>query len=209
MDNNIKKLILPIGVVVAAAIFIALLITLIKPVLEEYDTSIKAKEQAEQESKRLEQEDKVRKEQNTQEEMKLKSLKPIYQADIDASESENLGIFGTMFDDIIQKIQSVGLYIRSIEYDMHPENDPIFKEFSTEYNVCELKFFLVGTYTQLQAFLVELNNNYPYLTTISKLDVADFTGDTNYILADLSLTLYSKKTENDQKNSKNKQNEKK
>ena len=105
----------------------------------------------------------------------------------------NLSVFGTMFEDIIAKIQKNGLFIRSIEYNMRPEADQIYQIGSKSYNVCELNFFLVGTYSQLQDLLVEMNNNFNYLTYISKLNITSFNANTDYLLIDTSITLYSKK----------------
>ena len=98
-----------------------------------------------------------------------------------------------MFEEIIKRAQSNGLLIRSIEYDMKPADDPIYMEYSDTYNVCQLKFFLVGSYSQLQAFLNGINNNFEYLTSISKLNVTAFRANTDYLLINLGITLYSKK----------------
>ena len=87
-----------------------------------------------------------------EEKLKLKSLKPIYEAEIDST-SENLGIYGDMFEKLVKGAQRNGLMIRSIEYNMTPENDPLMQEHADTYNACELKFFFVGTYSQLQSFL--------------------------------------------------------
>ena len=131
-----------------------------------------------------------------EEKLKLKSLKPIYEAEIDSA-NENLGVYGNMFEKLIKGAQRNGLMIRSIEYNMNPENDPLMAEHSDTYNACELKFFFVGTYSQLQSFLSEVNNNFEYLTYVSKLSVTAFSKNTDYLLINTSLTMYSKKTENE------------
>ena len=78
---------------------------------------------------------------------------------------------------------------------MRPANDPIYIENPEIYNACELKFFFVGSYSQLQAFLSDMNNNFKYLTYISKLNITAFTSNTDYLLINISITLYSKKNE--------------
>ena len=96
-----------------------------------------------------------------EEKLKLKSLKPIYEAEIDSA-NENLGVYGDMFEKLVKGAQRNGLMIRSIEYNKTPETDPLMEEHSDTYNACELKFFFVGTYSQLQSFLSEVNNNFEY-----------------------------------------------
>ena len=131
-----------------------------------------------------------------QEQVKLQSIKPVYETDLD-SENKNLGIYGNMFENLVKRAQSNGLMIRSIEYNMTPENDPLLTDSPEKYNACELKFFLVGTYSQLQGFLMEVNNNFEYLVSISKLGVTAFDRNTDYVLAKTSITLYSKKPESE------------
>ena len=109
-----------------------------------------------------------------------------------------------MFEEIIRKAQKNGLMIRSIEYDMRPATDPIYLENPEAYNACELKFFFVGSYAQLQTFLSDMNNNFGYLTYISKLNITAFTSNTDYLLINISITLYSKKAEMPQKRKINK-----
>lgn len=135
-----------------------------------------------------------------QEKVKLQSIKPVYETDLDSA-NKNLGIYGNMFENLVKRAQSNGLMIRSIEYNMTPENDPLLADSADKYNACELKFFLVGTYSQLQGFLMEVNNNFEYLVSISKLSVTAFDRNTDYILANTSITLYSKKPESEIKKS--------
>ncbi len=192
MNKQLKKQIIPLCILVSVLIFIGIVFSTVKPLIEEFNNAKNDKANAEQQARELEEQDKILKEKNTKEEMKLRSIKQIYETN-QASANENLGMFGNMFEDIIKRVKYNGLLIRSIEYDLKPAFDPLYQKFPESYNACELKFFLVGTYSQLQTFLVELNNNFPYLITVSKLDISSFSGNTDYILIGLSLTLYSKK----------------
>lgn len=192
MNKQIKKQLAPLCILVSVIIFAAVLFFTVKPLFESFSEAKTQRENAEREEKELAEKDRLLKEEAAKEEMRLKAIKPIYQSDLQ-SDAENLGMFGSMFEDIIRRVQYNGLYIRSIEYDLKPASDLLFQKFAEEYNVCELKFFLVGTYAQLQSFLVELNNTFPYLSTVSALDVAAFSENTDYILINMSITLYSKK----------------
>ena len=98
-----------------------------------------------------------------------------------------------MFDEIIKKAQANGLAIRSIEYNMNPANNEVLNSFSDLYNVCELKFFFVGTYRQLQTFLSDLIDNYQYLVSVSNMDITAFSGNTDYIIIKMGIVLYAKK----------------
>ena len=128
----------------------------------------------------------------------LKNIKEVFEADEFAA-SDNMGMFGTMFDDVLQRIQQNGLMIRSIENQMTPDSDPLAASFANDYNVCSLKFFLVGSYSQLKTLLYELKNQFPYLIGLSKVNVLVYKENTDYVLIDLSVTLYSKKSEKQKK----------
>ena len=131
-------------------------------------------------------------EEQSQQQIKLKSLKPIYTSDMIES-SDSLSSFGSMFDDIIRFAQRDGLLIRSIEYNMKPTNDPLYSFNADDYNACELKFFFVGTYDKMKAFLDDMNTNFEYLTSISNLNISAFQEDDNYLLISETITLYSEK----------------
>ncbi len=124
-------------------------------------------------------------------EMKMKNIKTIVETNV-SSADENLAMFGNMFEQILTKVQSNGIHIRAIEYNLSPAADPIYKENSEGYNVCELKLNLVGTYNQIKTFITDLNN-LENLLYISKMDVTAFSGNTDYLLANISVNLYSKK----------------
>ena len=45
----------------------------------------------------------------------------------------------------------------------------------------------------MQAFLNDMNNNFEYLTSIASLSITAFQEDSNYLLINESITLYSEK----------------
>ncbi len=186
-----NKQIVPLCFIVAIAIFCIILFSIVKDPIEDHSI---AKESAKQAQSKLDkQKENYSKIENNvkSEEMKLKSIKQLYESNTDTA--SNMSAFGTMFDDIIRQAQINGLLIRSIAYEMNPMFDTIYASASDSYNVCELKLYLVGSYSQLKSFLNEMINNYQYLISISKLSVSAYSGDTDYILANLSINLYSKK----------------
>lgn len=192
--NKKNKQYVPLCFLAAVILFVVILFVMVKQPYEEYSElssrSVRQGIELQNLEKRIGEVETA----NEQDELKLKSIKPVYEAK--GTNSNNLAIYGTMFEDIIGRARANGLMIRSIEYDMRPGNDPLFAEYSDIYNVCELRFFLVGTYEQFQAFLGGINNNFEYLTSISKLNITAFSSNTDYLLINFGITLYSKKPGN-------------
>ena len=182
-------------VVVAIAIFVVGTFLIVKPAIDGYTSLQTQVEQNRHDLANAQREVDESKSSLQKEEDLLKTIKAIYNSNT-AGTAENLSSFGTMFDDVIQRIQQNGLMIRAIEYQMNPENDPLVVGFAKDYNVCTLKFFLVGSYAQLRTLLEELNTTFPYLVGLTKLNVLVYQENTDYILADLAVTLYSKKAAN-------------
>ena len=191
MKKN-KKLVIIICFVAAALLFVCILVSMIKGNVEDIQNAKAMSIEAEQSAQRLEQQAKELADQQEQEKSKLSSIKPVIQ-EPDDSDGESLGVFGGMFDKVIALSKESGLLLRSIEYEMNPMDDAIYQNFSDIYNVCELKFFFVGSYTQLRSFLDAMVNKFEYLVSISRLNVTAFSENTDYILINMSITLYSKK----------------
>ncbi len=189
--NNNKTLLVPICIFTSIVIFLGLILLLVKEPIAEYQELTKKEIRQDNEFQNLEKRIGEIQTAQEQEELQLKSIKHIYEAKNNST--DNLSVFGNLFDDIINLAQSNKLLIRSIEYDMNPTSDPILAEYSDIYNVCELKFFLVGTYEQFQAFLAGINNNFDYLTSLSKINITTFQANTDYLLINFGITLYSKK----------------
>lgn len=117
-------------------------------------------------------------------------LKPFYKQE--TAQNDSIAAFGGMFQDIVDYVKINGLLLRSIEYNINPEQDLIFKNFAASYNVCEVKMFLVGTYPQLQSFFREVEA-YPYYLNVSQINIIPYEANKKYLLVNLSINLYSKK----------------
>lgn len=117
-------------------------------------------------------------------------LKPFYKQEF--AQNDSIAAFGGMFEDVVDYIKINGLLLRSIEYNINPAEDLIFKNFSSSYNVCELKLFIVGTYSQLQSFFRDIEA-YPYYISVSQINIVPYESDKKYLLVNLSINLYSKK----------------
>lgn len=182
----------PFCILLGLVLFCVVLVLFCKSKIEEYGEVNIQVEKVRKEKIQKEEQIKKEEELKRDEEMKLRNLKEIYKSQVPSS-SDNLGMFGTMFNDIINVARSNGLYIRSIEYNMRPNNDPIYNENPENYNVCELKFFFVGTYSQMLSFLEDMDKNFPNFTSISSLSISAFQENPDYLLINESITLYSEK----------------
>lgn len=190
MKNN--KKIAPICIALACIVFCIIIYFIISKTYEELNNAKLRSIDAKQSLERLQLEDAQIAKQQEKDELELRSIKPIFQAP-ENTDDQNLAAFGQMFEKIISVAKSSGLLLRSIEYNMNPPEDAVYKDFGNLYNVCDINFFFVGTYMQLKSFLMAITNNFEYLVSISNLNVSSYSQNPDYILINLSLTLYSKK----------------
>ena len=121
---------------------------------------------------------------------KQNKMKPVF--DPKTSAEDSIASFGGMFEDIIDYVKMDGIKLRSVEYKINPSDDPIYGKFPTLYNVCKVKLFVIGTYTQLEGLLRDLTV-YPYFINISEVNIVPYEKNKQYLLINLSVTLYSKK----------------
>lgn len=188
-----NKQLITLCLIAAPIIFICILGTMIRGNVEDLQNAKNNSITAERNALKLKKEaDEIDKKQ-TEEQNQLKSIKPVLD-EPSASDGESLGVFGEMFDKVIALSRENGLLLRSLEYEKNPADDAIYQDFSDQYHVCELKFFFVGTYAQLRSFMDAIVNQYSYLVSISRLNVTAFSDNTDYILINMSITLYSKKS---------------
>lgn len=121
---------------------------------------------------------------------KQNKLKPVFEQK--NAPEESMSSFGGMFDDITEYIKMNSMMLRSIEYIINPADDRIYQNFPSLYNVCKVKIFAVGTYTQLEGFLRDLMV-YPYFINIAEVNVIPYEKDRNYLLMNISVHIYSSK----------------
>lgn len=202
MNKYIKQHFGIAAIALAVLIFFLTIWFLVKTPYEDYTSQVNKAKKDQKALAELEDQAKKIKAQEEQEQSQLKSLRPVYETTSD-SPSNSTGLYGTMFDEIIKLAQNNGLLIRSIEYDVNPHYDPIFASYGDFYNVCEFKFFFVGSYNQLKAFLTDINNQFKWFISIAKMDVTAFEGNSDYLLIKISFTLYSKKAIKNNNNNNN------
>jgi len=121
---------------------------------------------------------------------KQNKLKPFFEQK--GAPEDSVASFGGMFEDVIDYVKMNSLMLRSVEYYMNPKEDPMYAKFPLLYNVCRIKLFMVGTYSQLEGFLKDISV-YPYFIDISEISIYPYKKDMNYLIMNVSLTLYSKK----------------
>lgn len=121
---------------------------------------------------------------------KQNKLKPVFEQR--NAPEDSLSSFGGMFDDIIDYIKMNNMMLRTVQYIINPSEDQIYSRFPMLYNVCKIRIFAVGTYTQLQGFLRDLTV-YPYFINVSEIEIKPYDKNPNYILINISVNVYSKK----------------
>ena len=77
-----------------------------KPKIEEYSAIRAEVEKKSAERQKLEEQIQKEEAYKQEQEIKLKALKPIYKSDV-VTTTENLGVFGNMFEDIITKFKCI------------------------------------------------------------------------------------------------------
>ena len=190
-DSNKYLIFAAIGVVL---IFVLCYVYIIKPTWEDYQTTKISANRSKTELEGLNKQYESTQDEQKREEMQLQSIKQIYPADKEGT-ADNLAVYGDAFSQILNCIKRNHILVRSIEYRTTPDENPLVQQFGDRYNVCEIKFFLVSTYEQLKVFFKEVSNDTKYLISISNVTTQVFEENTDYILSNVSLTLYSKKKE--------------
>ena len=121
---------------------------------------------------------------------KQNKLKPFFEQK--GAPENSVASFGGMFEDVVDYVKMNSLMLRSIEYNLNPKDDEFFQKFPLLYNSCRVKLYMVGTYAQLQGFLKDISV-YPYFIDITEIGVFPYKKDINYLVINVTLTLYSKK----------------
>ena len=203
MNKESNKYLL-LAVVVSILIIVLSYTSIIKPIWEEYQSTKISANRNKTELEGLNRQYESSQEEQKREEMQMQSIKQIYPTTKDGT-PDNLALYGDAFSQILNCIKRNHILVRSIEYKITPEENPLVQQFGDKYNVCEIKFFFVCTYEQLKTFFREVVDT-KYLISISNVTTQIFEENTDYILSNVSLTLYSKKKE-EQKNNAQKGNQ--
>lgn len=185
--KNYKELIIGVIIIVLLAIFgiryIVISASKLQSTTKEYKTKQNELKEA---KKKLEEFEKAKQEMLD----KQNKIKPVFAPK--AAPEDSIASFGGMFEDIIDYVKMNGIMLRSVEYSINPPEDPIYSQFPALYNVCRVNLFIVGTYAQLEGFMRDLTV-YPYFINIAELNIEPYQKDKEYLLVNVSITLYSKK----------------
>ena len=117
-------------------------------------------------------------------------MKPVF--DPKSGAEDSIAAFGGMFEDIIDYVKMNNLKLRSVEYIISPDNDPIYTKFPSLYSVAKIKLFIIGTYPDFEGLLSDLTV-YPYFINISEVQINPYEKNQQYLLINLSVNLYAKK----------------
>ena len=99
-------------------------------------------------------------------------------------------LFFTLYNDIIEMLQSNSVKIKSIAYSYNPETDAFVKFGKEVYFVCDVNMELVANYINLGKFIQDVYQ-YPYYIRINEIDVNPYPKDKRILIANISLRLYA------------------
>ena len=117
------------------------------------------------------------------------NVKKIYQ--LEGTKFGPEASFAPLFDNVITVAKESGVRIRSVEYNLKPEKDPIFAAKIAGYNVCELETTIVGKYSELQTFLKTLLSE-KYLINLAQIEIVSWQRDKSVLIANLKIRFYTK-----------------
>lgn len=100
-------------------------------------------------------------------------------------------LFFTLYSDVIEKVHSNSIKIKSLEYEYNPEDDAFVKAGSDTYFVCRLNMELVSNYINLGKFVEDIYQ-YPYYVKINSIKVKPYEKDKKILISNVSLNLYAK-----------------
>ena len=125
-----------------------------------------------------------------EQENNVKVSKIVYEPEIKSSEM--MVNFNGLLEMILDLAKQNGLKTRTIEFKTISEGDLVKQNHSGTHDATLLTAQMVGTYTELQNFLREIDRN-RYLIGINEIKVSPYERDKKILIIDLSLALYAKK----------------
>ena len=119
-----------------------------------------------------------------------KIVKMIYEVDYKSGGSS--ASFNGMLDTILELAKQAGLKVKTIEFDVAPESDPIIQNHGAEYESKLLVAQFIGSYSQLQTFMRDIYKH-QYLIGIQDFKIVPYEFNKKVLIIDMKLTLYLKK----------------
>ena len=126
---------------------------------------------------------------NADEKKESKSGKVIYGVSGEQFTAE--ASFGIIFENLLANLTNSGVRVRSIEYDYHPADDKILSAGLNGYNVCEISFVSVGSYSQFQNFFKNIAKE-KYLSNIYEVYIEPYDKDKTILITRFKIRLYTK-----------------
>ena len=99
-------------------------------------------------------------------------------------------LFFTLYNDVIEMVNSNSVRIKSIKYEHNPEGDEFVKFDKDVYFVSDVEMELVSNYVNLGK-LIEQIFQYPYYIRINEVDVKPYSKDKKILITKLNLRLYA------------------
>ncbi len=126
--------------------------------------------------------------------------KKIYEPSGNATDSEST--FAVLLDDVIEMARRNHIKTHSIQSTIDPEDDVFIKGDKTHYSACKLDMKIISDYTDFEGFISDLYK-YNYLINLNSIEIYPYEKNKRILLINLSITLYTFKSEEETRATKN------
>lgn len=99
-------------------------------------------------------------------------------------------LFFTLYNDLIEMVQSNSVKIKSIKYEYNPENDAFVSFGKDAYFACDINMEIISNFVNLGKLIQDIHQ-YPYYIKINEIDVLPYKKDKTVLISKISLRLYA------------------
>lgn len=120
--------------------------------------------------------------------------KKIYEPNENANATDSESTFAVLLDDVIEIARKNHIKTHSIESTIDPEEDVFIKGDKAHYSACKLDMKIISDYTDFEGFISDLYK-YNYLINLNSIEIYPYEKNKRILLINLSITLYTFKSE--------------
>ena len=99
-------------------------------------------------------------------------------------------LFFTLYNDLIEMIQSNQVKIKSINYEYNPDTDAFVRFGKDVYFVCDVNLEIISNFVNLGKLIQDIHQ-YPYYIKINEVSILPYKKDKTILLSTMKLRLYA------------------
>lgn len=99
-------------------------------------------------------------------------------------------LFFTLYNDLIEMVQSNQVKIKSINYEYNPDTDAFVRFGKDVYFVCDINMEIISNFVNLGKLIQDIHQ-YPYYIKINEVDILPYKKDKTILISKLKLRLYA------------------